>query len=169
MKQLVAEVQQKYPQLVPGLAIVQVGGRDDSNVYIRMKIRAAAEIGIAAQHVQLPRTVTQSELLAKVGPIECLLLKFLTAKIGFHLFNFHLLLASQLDELNNDPNVHGIIVQMPLDCDEKIDSDLVTDYVSAEKDVDGFVFLIMIAISTSYHVGIDVIVVIVAYYTDCIH
>lgn len=66
MKQQVAEVQQKYPALVPGLAIVQVGGRDDSNVYIRMKIRAAAEIGIAAQHVQLPRTVTQSELLAKV-------------------------------------------------------------------------------------------------------
>lgn len=66
LKQLVSEVQHKYPALVPGLAIVQVGGRDDSNVYIRMKIRAAAEIGITAQHVQLPRTVTQSELLAKV-------------------------------------------------------------------------------------------------------
>lgn len=45
---------------------MQVGGRDDSNVYIRMKIRAAAEIGIEAQHVKLPRTITQSELLAKV-------------------------------------------------------------------------------------------------------
>lgn len=45
----------------------------------------------------------------------------------------------QLDELNNDPHVHGIIVQMPLDCEEKIDSDLVTDYVSPEKDVDGLV------------------------------
>lgn len=44
---------------------------------------------------------------------------------------------SQLDELNNDPNVHGIIVQMPLDCANKIDSDVVTDYVSDEKDVDG--------------------------------
>lgn len=51
---------------MPGLAIVQVGGRDDSNVYIRMKIRAAAEIGIEAQHVKLPRTITQTELLAKV-------------------------------------------------------------------------------------------------------
>lgn len=48
----------------------------------------------------------------------------------------------QLDELNNDPNVHGIIVQMPLDCDEKIDSDLVTDYVSPEKDVDGLVTIV---------------------------
>lgn len=45
----------------------------------------------------------------------------------------------QLDKLNNDPNVHGIIVQMPLDSENKIDSDLVTDYVSAEKDVDGYV------------------------------
>lgn len=43
----------------------------------------------------------------------------------------------QLKELNNDPNVHGIIVQMPLDSENKIDSDLVTDYVSPEKDVDG--------------------------------
>lgn len=88
LKQLVAEVQQKYPQLVPGLAIVQVGGRDDSNVYIRMKIRAAAEIGITAQHINLPRTVTQSELLAKVCN-QCSLLKFLHAKIGFHWFKFH--------------------------------------------------------------------------------
>lgn len=107
LRQQVLEVQNKYPLLVPGLAIVQVGGRDDSNVYIRMKIRAAAEIGIDAQHVKLLRTTTQNELLAK------------------------------LDELNNDDNVHGIIVQMPLDCEEKIDSDLVTDYVSPEKDVDG--------------------------------
>lgn len=45
----------------------------------------------------------------------------------------------QLEELNNDPSVHGIIVQMPLDCEEKIDSDLVTDSVSPEKDVDGLV------------------------------
>lgn len=66
LKQQVSDVQNKYPTLVPGLAIVQVGGRDDSNVYIRMKIRAAAEIGINAQHVKLPRTITQSELLTKV-------------------------------------------------------------------------------------------------------
>lgn len=78
LKQQVSDVQQKFPNLVPGLAIVQVGGRDDSNVYIRMKIRAAAEIGITAQHVQLPRTVTQSELLAKVIQRLC------DIEIGFH-------------------------------------------------------------------------------------
>lgn len=43
----------------------------------------------------------------------------------------------QLDELNSNPDVHGIIVQMPLDSENKIDSDLVTDYVSPDKDVDG--------------------------------
>lgn len=47
------------------------------------------------------------------------------------------LCVSQLDALNNDPNVHGIIVQMPLDSVNAINSDLVTDYVSPEKDVDG--------------------------------
>lgn len=66
LKQQVAKVQNEYPTLVPGLAVVQVGGRDDSNVYIRMKIRAAAEIGIEAQHINLPRTITQNELLTKV-------------------------------------------------------------------------------------------------------
>lgn len=69
LKQQVSQVQNKYPSLVPGLAIVQVGGLIDSNVYIRMKIRAAAEIGINAQHIKLPQTITQSELLTKVRPL----------------------------------------------------------------------------------------------------
>lgn len=59
-------MKEKVPGLTPGLAIVQVGGREDSNVYIRMKIRAAADIGIIAQHVQFPNTTTQRELLDKV-------------------------------------------------------------------------------------------------------
>ncbi len=41
--------------LQPGLAIVQVGRREDSNVYIRMKLKAAEDIGIRAVHQQLPR------------------------------------------------------------------------------------------------------------------
>lgn len=53
-------------QFVPGLRIVQVGGREDSNVYIRMKIKAAQEIGIDAVHVKLPRSITELELLDKV-------------------------------------------------------------------------------------------------------
>lgn len=56
-----------------------------------------------------------------------------------NLFKTYFLLLLQLEELNNDPNVHGVIVQMPLDCVEKIDSDLITDSVCPEKDVDGCV------------------------------
>lgn len=64
-------MKEKVPGLTPGLAIVQVGGREDSNVYIRMKIRAAADIGIIAQHVQFPKTATQRELLDKVKHMRC--------------------------------------------------------------------------------------------------
>lgn len=46
-------------------------------------------------------------------------------------------LLRRLNELNEDPDVHGIIVQMPLDSVNKIDSTLVTDSVSPDKDVDG--------------------------------
>ena len=103
----VAKISEELPGFKPGLAIVQVGGREDSNVYIRMKIKAAKEIGIEVEHVKLPRTITEAELLMK------------------------------LKKLNGDPSVHGIIVQMPLDTDNPIDSHLITDSVSPEKDVDG--------------------------------
>ncbi|XP_034488703.1 C-1-tetrahydrofolate synthase, cytoplasmic isoform X1 [Drosophila innubila] len=96
-----------HEAFVPGLRIVQVGGREDSNVYIRMKIKAATEIGINALHVQLPRSITEMELLDKVR------------------------------ELNADPQVHGIIVQMPLDCEASIDAHRIADAVSPAKDVDG--------------------------------
>ncbi|CAH1736641.1 C-1-tetrahydrofolate synthase, cytoplasmic [Aphis gossypii] len=89
------------------LVIVQVGGRDDSNVYIRQKIKSAAEVGVKASHIQYPKTITQTELL------------------------------SEINKYNTDPSVHGIIVQMPLDCIENIDSHLITNAVSPEKDVDG--------------------------------
>lgn len=66
MKEDVLELQNNLCNFRPGLKIVQVGGREDSNVYIRMKIKAATEIGIEAQHVQFPRTITETELLMKV-------------------------------------------------------------------------------------------------------
>lgn len=46
-------------------------------------------------------------------------------------------LLSKLKKLNEDPNVHGIIVQLPLDTDNKINQHLITDSVSPDKDVDG--------------------------------
>lgn len=50
------------PGFQPGLAIVQVGGREDSNVYIRMKMKAATEIGMRAEHIKLPKSITQLEV-----------------------------------------------------------------------------------------------------------
>ena len=73
----------------PRLAIVQVGDRSDSNVYINMKRKAGDEIGVAVDHVRIPRTVTEGELMQRI------------------------------DALNADLGVDGIIVQMPLDCDAK--------------------------------------------------
>lgn len=91
----------------PGLAIVQVGQREDSNVYIRMKIRAANEIGIHAAHINLCQSTQQSEL------IEC------------------------IEKLNDNQNVHGIIVQLPLQSDFSIDTDTVLGKILPQKDVDG--------------------------------
>lgn len=63
MAREVQEIKSSLPgDFVPRLAIVQVGGREDSNVYIRMKIKAANEIGIEAQHIKLPRTINQHEV-----------------------------------------------------------------------------------------------------------
>ncbi|CAH2094464.1 unnamed protein product [Euphydryas editha] len=107
LREQVSEMRRKSPGFQPRLAIVQVGGREDSNVYIRMKLKAAENIGILAEHIKLPRDYNQNELLAK------------------------------LSYLNDSPLVHGIIVQMPLDSTEKIDAHLVTDAVSPHKDVDG--------------------------------
>lgn len=107
LENVVNEIKTRLPNFQPGLAIVQVGDREDSNVYIRMKIQSASNIGIKAQHIKLPRSITELEVLNKI------------------------------EELNNDPNIHGIIVQMPLESDNKINSNLVTDTVSPDKDVDG--------------------------------
>jgi methylenetetrahydrofolate dehydrogenase (NADP+) / methenyltetrahydrofolate cyclohydrolase / formyltetrahydrofolate synthetase len=114
------------PDFHPGLAIVQVGGREDSNVYIRMKIKAAAEIGIKAEHVKLPQTITEYEV------------RIMTIEDNIFIESFPFQLLKKIDNLNNDPNVHGIIVQMPLDSVNKIDSNLITDAVIPEKDVDGY-------------------------------
>lgn len=48
--------------ITPQLAIVQVGGREDSNVYIRMKKNFAESVGAKSVHIQLPNTITQVEV-----------------------------------------------------------------------------------------------------------
>eukprot|EP00794_Sanderia_malayensis_P017413 gene17413-19156_t len=50
------------PNFKPGLAIVQVGDRADSTVYVNTKCKTANEIGMEARHVKLPQTVTEAEV-----------------------------------------------------------------------------------------------------------
>ncbi|XP_032785088.1 C-1-tetrahydrofolate synthase, cytoplasmic isoform X1 [Daphnia magna] len=107
LNEQVKNLKEQFPGFTPGLNIIQVGAREDSNVYIRMKMKAAEEIGIKASHVVLPSSTTQAELIRV------------------------------LNKINLDPSVHGIIVQMPLDSVNKIDSTLITDSVLPSKDVDG--------------------------------
>ncbi|KAJ7046787.1 formate--tetrahydrofolate ligase-domain-containing protein [Mycena alexandri] len=101
--------QAKYPRFQPQLAIVQAGERPDSTVYVRMKAKAAEEVGIKFHHVALPATSTVDEVIEIVK------------------------------RLNSDEKVSGILVQLPLGEHITPEGErLVTEAVSPEKDVDGF-------------------------------
>jgi len=91
---------------VPGLATVLVGSRRDSQSYVRMKKRACAEVGITSFGHDLPADISQDDLLKVV------------------------------QELNADPDVNGILVQLPLP--DHIDDETILGAISLEKDVDGF-------------------------------
>ncbi|KTW25864.1 hypothetical protein T552_03138 [Pneumocystis carinii B80] len=84
MKAEIIEKQSKYPEFHPTLAIIQVGEKEESNVYIRMKCKASEETNIRFQHIKFPESIQQSELL------------------------------NEISRLNNDFYVHGIIVQFPV-------------------------------------------------------
>lgn len=89
----------------PGLAAVLVGDNPASKIYIRNKVRACAEAGIHSEVHALPAASSSSELVA------------------------------MLARLNGDPDVHGILVQLPLP--GHLDETLVARTVAARKDVDG--------------------------------
>ncbi|CAI9722516.1 C-1-tetrahydrofolate synthase, cytoplasmic [Octopus vulgaris] len=107
LKEDIENFQDKYPKFLPCLVIVQVGDREDSNVYIRMKVKNSADIGMKAEHIKLPKSSTQADVLATVN------------------------------RLNEDLTVHGIIVQLPMESEHEIDSHLVTNSIIPSKDVDG--------------------------------
>ena len=92
--------------LVPGLAVVLVGEDPASEVYVRNKGKQTLEAGMRSFEHKLPDTTVESELLALV------------------------------DQLNADPDVHGILVQLPLP--DQIDSHAVINAIDPDKDVDGF-------------------------------
>lgn len=92
--------------LNPGLATILVGNDSASALYVRMKHRTCEQVGIRSVHVELSAEVTTQEILDKIT------------------------------ELNNDPKIHGILVQLPLP--PHIDVHQVLESVLPVKDVDGF-------------------------------
>ncbi|KAL2353367.1 formate--tetrahydrofolate ligase-domain-containing protein [Cryomyces antarcticus] len=76
--------QQTNPRYQPSLTIIQVGGRDDSSTYVRMKLKAAEEANITCELKQYPEDITEAELL------------------------------EHINKLNSDPTIHGILVQLPV-------------------------------------------------------
>lgn len=92
--------------VTPGLAVVLVGDNPASQVYVRNKVKACEEAGLHSVLEQYDASLTEAELLARV------------------------------EALNNDPSIHGILVQLPLPA--HIDDHKVIEAISPLKDVDGF-------------------------------
>ncbi len=107
-----AEIKEKTANLkatkgvTPGLGVILVGDDPASRSYVTAKERALEEAGMHSVDIRLPATTTQAELIAVV------------------------------EKLNNDPSVHGILVQLPLP--KGLDEDAVIRAIAPEKDVDGF-------------------------------
>lgn len=109
--QLLGELKARVAQLAqqgrpPGLAVLLVGDDPASAVYVRSKARACREAGVHSFDTRLPAATTEAELLQRV------------------------------DALNRDPQVHGILVQLPLP--SHINAVTVLQRIAAAKDVDGF-------------------------------
>ena len=92
--------------ITPGLTVIMVGDNPASEVYVRNKGKQTREAGMHSVEIHLPESTSEAELLAKVH------------------------------ELNNDKNVHGILVQLPLP--KHINESAIINAISPDKDVDGF-------------------------------
>lgn len=91
---------------VPGLAVVLIGEDPASQAYVKNKEKQSKEVGFYSEVHRLPKETTQKDLLTLI------------------------------DKLNNDDNIHGILVQLPLP--DHIAEEPVIEAISPEKDVDGF-------------------------------
>ena len=96
----------KAKGVTPGLAVVLVGEDPASQVYVRNKGQQTVEVGMASFEHKLDASTSEADLLALI------------------------------QRLNNDPKVHGILVQLPLP--KHLNSDLVINTIDPAKDVDGF-------------------------------
>lgn len=92
--------------VIPGLAVIVVGDNPVSALYVRNKVRSCASVGIRSQEIRLPVTVEAEEVLQRIR------------------------------QLNDDPLVHGILVQLPLP--PHIPVRPILEAIAADKDVDGF-------------------------------
>jgi len=107
-----AQVKQRVQQRIdnglqaPGLAVVLIGADPASEIYVRNKRKACAETGILSKAFDLPASTSEDELLKLI------------------------------DQLNNDDEIHGILVQFPVP--GHINSETVIERIRADKDVDGF-------------------------------
>ncbi len=100
------EILKQTHSVTPGLAVVLVGEDPASQVYVRSKGKQTVEAGMNSYEHKLPAETSQDELLRLIG------------------------------DLNNNPDVHGILVQLPLP--GHIDEEAVINSISVDKDVDGF-------------------------------
>ena len=96
----------RHKGIVPGLAVVLVGSDPASEVYVRMKVRTCEQAGMVSQRYVLPEDVTTEALFAMI------------------------------DRLNADPEIHGILIQLPLP--RHLPYKEVLERVLPSKDVDGF-------------------------------
>jgi methylenetetrahydrofolate dehydrogenase (NADP+) / methenyltetrahydrofolate cyclohydrolase len=105
--EIVDQVQEMKTQgITPGLAVILVGDNQASRTYVNSKQKTARELGMHNVLIEYPESITEQELLAKI------------------------------DELNNDEDIHGILVQLPLP--GQINETHLIEAISPEKDVDGF-------------------------------
>ncbi|KAK4481243.1 hypothetical protein RD792_012126 [Penstemon davidsonii] len=91
---------------VPGLAVILIGQRRDSQTYVRKKLAASEEVGIRFKLTTFPENCTECEV------------------------------CNALCKFNEDPSIHGILVQLPLP--QHLDESKILNCISLEKDVDGF-------------------------------
>ena len=96
----------KAKGLIPGLAVILVGNDPASEIYVRNKGNGCTEVGMYSRTINMPAETTQEEL------------------------------ESAIDALNNDPAIHGILVQLPLP--KHLDENAALAKILPEKDVDGF-------------------------------
>ena len=107
-EKITAELKQKISTLKakPQLAVIQVGDNAASNIYVNLKKKKAEEIGIKSTVIKLPETITEKEFI------------------------------DNINKLNNDTEVHAILVQLPLP--KHINENNIIKSISPQKDVDGF-------------------------------